>query len=271
MIQGLQSGMGAISLLGNNSGVTDGMATKAPITALVGEKPKKTKKPAPYDMAGEMVKYGKTPMVYDNNEMPTNITKRVASKMGIKPGLLFSSAWQEGMNKAAISPDDISQGYLDNAGELEDYPVDGFLNYGVDTIGDRWEQLKKYLPEGFDKQMKFYKTINEKDEPITTAAFKTNEDALMAKAAFMKYEMDNINQYAKEKGVDLDDKAKDYFMLASYNGGFGNAQKMMDEYAKATDKSKFIDEGLTSRKGVHKNIKVRMDNVGVADKLLNEK
>lgn len=273
MFQGLQGGMGAISVLGG--GTTGGITSTSPAMSMLGGGDKKRKKPiskvVPYDMASEMRKSGRTPMVYDNGGLPTDIAKRVATKAGVKPSLLFSSAWQEGMNKAALSPDLVSKSYNDNESKLGDYPVDGFFNYGLDTIGDRYDKIKKYLPEGFEQKLKFYKATNEKNQPITTAAFKTNEDALTAKAAFMKYEMDNVNDYATKKGIALDDKAKDYFMLASYNGGLGNAQKMIDEYASATDKDKFIDEGQTRLKEVHKNIKTRLDNMKVADELFNQK
>ena len=266
MAEGLQGGIGAVSLLGNTPN-GNGMATVAPTQVLSdGNKPPKKPK-VPYDMAGEMKKFGKTPMIYDNDETPTNITKKVAQRMGVNPSLLFSSAWQEGMNKATLHPDDVSTGY--NEAKIPgEFPVDGFGNYGVDTIGDKWNKVKGYLPQGFENNLKFYKTTNEKNEPITTAAFKTNEDALMAKAAMMKYEADNVFNYAKAKGINLDDKAKNYFMLAAYNGGGNNAKKMIDEYVKAPDKNKFIDEGQTGLGAIHKNIKVRLDNMVTADELL---
>lgn len=283
MANGLLAGITApISLLSNEGGEGGGMVAKAPAAATTEEKPTPKKKvKEPYDMAGEIKKHGNTPMVYDNNDTPTNITKRVAQKMGINPSLLFSSAWQEGMNKAALSPDDVSLGY-NEAKVGEDYPVDGFLNYGVDTIGDKWDKVKKYLPQGFEQNLKFYKTLNDHKkkvngklvddpQPITTAAFKTNEDALMAKAAMMKYEQDNINDYAKTKGVELDDNAKNYFMLAAYNGGFGNAKEIMDEYLKAKDKPGFIEKGETSLKEIHKNIKSRLNNMAIAEELFNQK
>lgn len=227
------------------------------------------KKPVQYDMGGEIRKYGRTSMAFDDK--PVNeIVKNVGTKMGVNPSMLFSSAWQEGMNAAALRPDDISSAYKEHEKELEGFPVDGFLNYGLDTIGERYEAIKKYLPEGFESKLKFYKTTNEKNQPITTAAFKTNEDALVAKAAFLRSEMDTVDNYAKEKGIELDDKARNYFTLASYNAGFGNSKQMIDEYSKAKDKEKFINEGLTSRKGVHKNIKPRMDNMIIADELLKD-
>ena len=174
------------------------------------------KKGTHFDMAAEMKKSGTTPLIYDNNESATDVVKRVAAKMGVNQSLLFSSAWQEGLNKAALQPDNVSAGY-NEAKVPGEYPVDGFLNYGLDTIGDRYKQLMKYLPEGFEKNLFFYKTTNEKNEPVTTAAFKNNEDAITAKAAFMKLEGDNINAYADSKKIPLDDESKGYFMLAAYN------------------------------------------------------
>ena len=43
---------------------------------------------------------------------------------------------------------------------------------------------------------------------------------------------------------------------------------MLDEYSKTGDKNSFIDKGLTSRKGVHKNIAPRMENMPVAKSLM---
>jgi len=266
MFNGLQGGIGA-AIQPNIAPVEASMAM--PVLPDDG-KPKKKKVPeVPYDMAGEMRKYGKTPMKYDDGDTPDNISRVVAQKMGVNPSLLFASAWQEGMNKAALDPEKVSQDYV-KAKIGGDYPVDGFINYGVDTIGDKWDKVKKYLPPGFEENMKFYTAVNEKGQKVKTAAFNYNENALMAKAAMMRYEKDNIADYAKKAGVDLDDKAGDYFMLAAYNGGVGNARKMIDEYSKAKDKSKFISEGQTSLKGIHKNIKVRLDNMAVADELFKQ-
>jgi len=207
---------------------------------------------------------------YDNRPV-SDVVKSAASKVGVNPALLYSSAFQEGMNKSIVHPDEVSEAYV-TAKMGNDFPVDGFYNYGLDKFGDRYKDLKQYLPANFENEFKLYPAKNEKGQPIQTAAFKNNEDALMATGAFMKAEQNRVSDYAKSKGVDLNDKALNYFTLASYNGGFNeNAKHMIDEYAKADDKDKFIDSGATSRKGVHKNIYPRLQRMQLADELLNPK
>lgn len=244
--------------------------------------------PAPIDpnnpVARSMRKHYKDVMHYDNK--PTiDVVRNAAKRSGIDPSLLFSSAFQEGMSLSLTNPDDVSEAYVNaekKGFDSKTYPVDGFYNYGVDTFGDRYKDLAKkgYLPKGFEQQFKTYPALNEIEERkkakglpykfVNTAAFKTNEDALVAKSALLRDEMDTVNSYAKKKGIKLDDDAKNYFTMSSYNGGWGNAKIMLDEYASAKDKSKFIKEGQTTRKGVDKNIQPRMANMKLATELLNE-
>ncbi len=210
---------------------------------------------------------------YDNNRTAKDITLSAAKRAGIDPSFLYSSAFQEGMNQAIAQQDNVSEAYLNaskNDKTFKNYPVDGFLNYGVDTFGNNYDKIKKYLPADYaeGKDFKFYDALNEKKEKIRTAAFKSNEAALVAKSAFLKSEMDNARNYAKKKGLTLDNDDLNYFTLASYNGGPGNMQKIMDEYASAKDKKKFIKEGLTTRSGIHKNISPRLQRMALAAELL---
>lgn len=267
MYQGLQGGLDVIPETAMPPILEKPAPLENPIPGKGGKK-KALATPIPFDFGAELRKSGNTPMKYDDGDTPVNMARVVGQRLGVKSGLLLSSAWQEGMNKAALDPEQVSE-YYNKAKIGGDFPIDGFINYGVDTIGDKWDKVKKYLPEGFEKNMKLYDAVNEKGEKVKTAAFNYNENALMAKAAMMKYEGDNVAEYAKKKGIELDDRAKDYFMLASYNGGQGNAEKMIDEYAAAKDKAKFIDNGETKIKAVHKNIKTRLDNMKIADELLN--
>ena len=235
------------------------------------------KKPLPpikkeYDFSSELKNLGNKPMKYDNNKTATQLIKEVSNENKINPKLLYSSSWIEGMNKAVASPDDVSEAYNTavETGKLnqDEYPVDGFHNYGTDTFGDRYNELKKYLPAGFENRFKIFNGTNEKNQSIKTAAFKSNKDALIAKSAMLKAEQDNVLNYAKSKGINLDPDAADYFTMASYNGGFGGSKKMIDEYSKAKDKKSFIEKGETSQKGIHANVNKRMKIRQTADELL---
>jgi hypothetical protein len=208
---------------------------------------------------------------FDNKPL-SEILLSASQKAQINPSLLLSSAIQEGMNYAVTRPDEVSEAYL-NAGktglDTNAYPVDGFYNYGLDRFGDDYNRLKKYLPEGFDQRFKTFKAKNEKGEDITTAAFMSNEDALIAKSSFLKDAQSQIDQYSKRKKINIDDADKDYFVLAAYNGGIGNAKTMLDQYAKAKDRKKFISEGGTTKKEIHKNISGRLKRLPFLNQLIS--
>lgn len=224
-------------------------------------------------MSDEMKILYKKNLPYDNKSAK-DVVNSAATKVGVNPSMLFSSAFQEGMNKAIARPDDISEAYY-NAGQkgldTKAYPVDGMYNYGLDTFGQRLDEYKNDLPKDFEQRYKIYDAKNEKGEAIKTAAFRTNEDALIAKGAMLKGAGRNVDSLAAKLGIPLDEKARNYFTMATYNGGEGNAKIMMNEYAKAKDKNAFIDQGLTSRQGVHKNIAPRIARMQLANQLLTEK
>lgn len=230
-----------------------------------------------------------------------------AKKGNIDPALLYSSAMVEGFNQVAAKGNQASPAYLNavngysefidedtnkvlkprvNQNKLDSkaFPIDGFHDYGLDTFGDNYNNLKKYLPQGFESRFQFYDAYNDatrtdasgKKIPnpmkIRTAAFKTNEDALIAKAAFLNYNKDQVSGYVKQKGLtDLDQKTMDYFTLAAYNGGYGGAKTVIDEYYNSKDRANFIDKGLTSKKNIHTNIYPRVAVEGDARKALGLK
>lgn len=223
----------------------------------------------------EMRILAKKNLRYDNRSS-LDVTRSAAKTGGISPALLLASAFGEGMNKAIAKPDEISQSYLDNVtgDDLTNFPVDGFYNYGLDTFGGRFKDLKTkgFLPQDWDEtRFKSFEALNEKKQKTSSAAFRNNEDALIAKSAIIRDEMELVKGYAKKNNIPLDDDSLNYFTLASYNAGFGNAQAMLDEFNRTPDKKKFIKEGLTTKKGVHKNISPRLENMMVAQSLLDEK
>lgn len=219
-------------------------------------------------IAKEMRILAKKNLPFDNRNA-LDLTRSAAKYSGVNPALLLSSAFQEGMNKAIARPDEVSDAYV-NANVGADYPVDAFYNYGIDKFGDYLPRIKQYLPKDFESHYKIYPAKNELNEDIQTAAFKTNEDALIVKAAIIKDAMTEVESYAAEKGIELDDAAKNYFTLARYNARPESFKIMMEEYSKAKDKKKFIEKGETSKKNIHKNIYPRLENIKVADTLFTE-
>jgi hypothetical protein len=241
------------------------------------------KKPKPYDLNKEMMGSYKKNLSVDNRPA-LDVARSAAAKVpGSDPALLFSSGYHEGMNKAIAKPSEVSDAYNNAEAkglDTKKFPVDGFYNYGLDTFGDQYQSIKKYLPAGFEDRFKVYKAVNDHTkivngktvpdpQPITTAAFKTNEDALIAKAAMMKAAEDRLNDYAKQKGIKIDPEHLDYFKLAAYNGGMGNATTMLNEYANSKDKNKFIENGETSRKGIHTNIYPRLAGKKMIQQLID--
>ena len=205
-----------------------------------------------------------------DNKSAFELINNVASKSGITPSFLAANALQEGMNLAINDDNSEKSGaYWEQNVEEDKYPVDGFLYYGLDRFGEVADKLKKkgYIPEGFDYRE--YGSKNEKKQNIRTAAFKNNEDALFAKAAMIRDLKDSVNDYAKSKGIKLEQKGMDYFTMSAYNGGMGNAKIMLDELKKSgVNQNEFIDKGMTSRQGVHKNITPRMEKMGWIDKMM---
>ena len=162
-----------------------------------------------------------------------------AKQNNIDPSLLYASAMEEGMSGAI---DDKRSGeagadYVDwstkNADKAQNYPVDGFYNYGLDQFAGQAKDLEKkgYLPKGFSTSaFTTYQTKNEKGEKLNAPAFDSDQNALIAKSAMMRQAQDQLDNYAKKTGVNLSDKQKTFFTLANYNGGEGNMQKMLASY-----------------------------------------
>lgn len=167
------------------------------------------------------------------NEQPfkgTGTSKAIstiaAKKLGLDPALLYASAMEEGM----------SGGFWDDEKGVSwskdpNFPIQGSGQYGLDNFYGRFPEFVKkgYLPQSFESQFKRFVPT---DPNVTknSANFKTVDDALLAKGAFMKSQYDDIDSYAKKRGVTLSPKARDFFALVGYNAGEGNSHQMLDEY-----------------------------------------
>lgn len=194
----------------------------------------------------------------------SDVILNVARKQGVNPKLLFGNAAEEGVFKA-LHGDQV----LNYAGTPDQkYKFNGMALLGLDTFSERKDELKKYLPADFD----FIESeaTNNKGEVKKSALFKSPTDALTAMTAFLKSNQDEVKGAAKQKGLTLSPEANDFFTMAAYNGGIGNAQKMMDYYqSKGLLKdNKFLKEDdLANDKygGIYQNVRRRVDAVNALE------
>lgn len=125
----------------------------------------------------------------------------------------------------------------------------------------------------YDASEKYGEGLPEMKKSLGTVAFRNHQDAMIVKAAILRDAMDEMEGYAKQKGYVLDEEAKKYFNLARYNASSPTVKAMMDEYASAKDKKKFLEQGVYKNKyggNVHANVYPRLENIRVAKRLLDE-
>ena len=216
-----------------------------------------------------------------DNVNVTELINTVASTTGINPSFLAANMFQEGLGnmirwkrnkeKSMQDPANAEFEKTNKLGEFEDYPVPGFNFYGLDTFGSKYGDLVKkgLLDEEFRERFTTKTVGNEKGVDVETADFKTNKDAMMAKAAMIKDLVGEVDAYASKKGIKLDKRAKDYFVMSAYNGGLGNARKMMNELASSkVSPSEFINKGMTSLKQIHRNVMPRFDKMEMISSMI---
>lgn len=173
------------------------------------------------------------------NEIPGTWKDKLTSKQiainnskqfGLDPALLYSSAMEEGMS--GLYPD--KNGQVNFSGD-EDFPVGGYVSFGLDTFSDAFPRLVKkgYLSPEFAKDFK--KSVEparkgDNKTAVNSANFSSADSAFRAKAAMTKDFRDEIEDYSAKHNIKLSDKAKDFFTLIGFNAGPDNAQKMLQEY-----------------------------------------
>lgn len=178
----------------------------------------------------------------------------------IDPSLLFASSKEEGYRPGSglgYSPayDNAAKGYYEyteagkarrnqNKLNTKDFPVDGFHDFGLDTFSDHADNLikKGYLPANFKERYSPYYAWNDKmkkdasgkrvaaPERVNTAAFRSSEDAILAKAAMLRDTQDQLDTYATKQKLTLTPEQRDFFTLVGYNSGLGNMQKALNSY-----------------------------------------
>lgn len=162
-----------------------------------------------------------------------NIAINSAKLTGIDPALLYTSAMVEGASGTFHNQSGKMAGSIMKSEDPE-YPILGAASYGLNNFISRIPEMQKkgYLPTGFEDQYKKWVPTDEKNKNITDSAlFKTSEAAMTAKAARLKLDYDEIDDYAKKEGIKLSPAARDFFSLAHYNSGLG--KKMLEKYNKS--------------------------------------
>jgi hypothetical protein len=226
-------------------------------------KPKTKVRVADQDNTKYVLDFAGKTLPVDNRKV-SDVISEVSKQMKIDPSFLLKSSYQEGMPLIISKPDTVSEAWINERNRdnsISGYPIDGFYNYGLDFFGSEYNNLKKYLPKDFENTFKPYSAVNEKGEKVLTAAFKTNKDALMAKAAYLRSIEDKVNEYSNKHNLPLNDTQKKYFIAATYNGGWGNGRKMLDEFAVSKNKDNYVNSGETRLKQIHKHIMPRVSNL----------
>lgn len=203
----------------------------------------------------------------DATDTLKNLSVKAASKLGIKPEILFSSSMVEGMKGLATSAAQKIGTGEDWSGD-KDYPISGFVNFGLDNFSDKYPDLVKkgYLSKDFSKNFNKSVETNEKKKKVNSANFKTVDAAIEAKAAMIKDIQDTTDQFAKQHGIKLSDRGRDFFTLIGYNGGEGSMQKMMQSYSKGgyLKDDKYIENRPTdSWKNIHREVSKRLKGADV--------
>jgi hypothetical protein len=207
---------------------------------------------------------------YKGSDTAKNLSTAAAKKVGLDPALFYSSAMEEGMS--GIFPDD--KGNVKFSGD-KDFPISGLWTFGLDSFdkGKFNDLVKKgYLDKDFEQNFKVYEKpggspAGDQYKP-EKSLFKTADAGIQAKAAMMKESYDDIEAYAKKKGIPLSAKARDFFALADFNGGEGVGHQMLVDYANngLLKDDAFMKKRPTSGKGlkessykdVYPNIKRRL-------------
>jgi len=204
-----------------------------------------------------------------DTETPKQMATEAGKKLGIDPALLYSSAMYEGMSGLWKDKD----GNIDLSGDPK-FPVSGYQNFGLDTFSDAFPGLVKkgYLSPDF--QQNFNKRVipaleGDNKTAVNSADFKDAKSAMMAKAAMIKDNYDDIDSYAKQRKITLSPKARDFFALVDYNGGSGTGHQMLNDYYNNgyLEGDKFLNARPTSGKGlkadsyktVYNNIQQRVE------------
>lgn len=172
------------------------------------------------------------------NEVPeygTDTAKNTAIKsakgVGLDPAILHASAMEEGLG--GWFADKNGEYSYERSGKSDKFPVNSSVVLGLDQVRDRIKefQQKGYLPADFQKHYT-NSEVHDKNTTDNDIDLDSVESGMALKAAYLKSNYDEIDNFVKQKGITLSPKARDFFALANYNAGKGVGLQMLSDYNK---------------------------------------
>lgn len=195
----------------------------------------------------------------------------VARQSGVDPAILYTSAMEEGMKLALNGRDTFErrEGYnqfrKSNPKGAQEFPIDGGYFYGLNTFGDKYGKLIKpsSLPRGF-KYAPYPQKDSQGNTLYTSAAFRTHDDAIAAKAAMMKQVEDAMTARLQKNGLNLTPEARKFFDMVGYNMGEDKTIEMIQSYQQKgyLKDDRFLDPNFqpASWKEPYTNVQRRYQN-----------
>lgn len=141
--------------------------------------------------------------------------------------------------------------------------LNGYGDFGLDTAADYINDFSKkgYINPEIKNRIIINKNRNEKDQSVNSLDFLSIDDILEVKNAYFLDSASKIKEYTKSQNINLDKKALDYFIIASFNYGPTGVKKMITDYNRAgiLKNDKFMDDNSYSGyREVHRNVKRRL-------------
>ena len=158
-----------------------------------------------------------------------------------------------------------------NNPKAKEYPIDGGYYYGLNTFGDKYGKTIKVsnLPKGF-KYTPYPQKGTDGSVAFNSAAFRTHEDAISAKAAQMKQVEEAMNYKLRDAKIDLSPEARKFFDMVGYNMGEEKTIEMIRSYQQKgyLKDDRFLDSKFqpASWKEPYTNVQRRYQNY----RILNE-
>jgi len=185
-------------------------------------------------------KYGSDTWYYTHNLDKVDITtgktirkliEDASKEYNINPSTIASTLFSEGLDTYDKFDEKGNPYSKESYGK---YPVSGFMSLGLDTIGNRKQELfRKGLisKEEYNKNVEEVEITNEKGRNIKSGNFANLGIGIKYVGAFLRMEGDNMDAYIEKNNIDVTPMQRAFFKNVAYNAGAGNAQDMITSHS----------------------------------------